>query len=194
MNQMKNLMLRWVLAGAIGWCLVAPAFASAGQEMPEVAAKAYFAALQAGDWNKCASLMHPEALASMKRIFGTVIEADKTGQAAKEIFGLKGKAEYAQMGGAAVFERLMTFLTQAVPNMKEALAASTSVVLGQVAESPELVHLVYRSQVKMAGAEVKQVELLSVKKDGAGWRVLLTSDFEEMFTKMAESMAAEAKK
>jgi hypothetical protein len=189
MAQMKAGLCTWIIIGAIWLGSASLAFAQTSQERPETVAKAYFAAMQAGDWAKCASLMHPEALGSMKRSFAAVISADKSGEAAKTLFGLKSSAEFAQLGEAAVFERLMTFITQAVPDMKTALAASTTTVLGQVTEGPDLVHIVYRSQLKLAGAEINEAELISFKRHGTSWRALLTSDFEEMFTNLAESIA-----
>jgi hypothetical protein len=159
------------------------------QETPESVAKAYFAAMQEGDWAKCASFMHPDALASTKLTFAAVISADKTGGAAKSIFGLKSGAEYAQLGETAVFERLMGFITNSVPEMKAVLAASTTSILGKVDESPDLAHIVFRTRIKVSGAEVNEIDLISFKKHGDTWRALLTSDMEEMFTKFAEGMA-----
>jgi hypothetical protein len=185
---MKNSVLKLSLAVIL--CLPLAAPARAGQETAESVAKAYFAAMQAGDWAKCAGLMHPEALASMKRTFGSVIGVDKSGGAAKAIFGLKSNAEFGQLRDAEVYERLMNFIVQSVPDMKTALANSTATILGQVSEGGELVHVVYRMQFKMQGADVGEVELISFKKDGANWRALLTSDMEEMIGKMAQSLAA----
>jgi hypothetical protein len=168
-------------------------YAQAAQETPESVAKAYFAAMREGDWAKCASFMHPDALASMKRTFAPVIDADKSGEAAKSIFGLKSGAEYAQLPEPVIFERLMSFVTNSVPEMKTVLASSTTSILGKVEESPNLAHLVYRTLIKVAGVEMNEVDLISFKKHGDTWRALLTSDMEEMFTKFAEGMTPPSK-
>jgi len=190
---MKKLFLNSILIlAALGVARVA-GYAQEAQDTPESVAKAYFAAQQAGDWAKCASFMHPDALATMKRTFSSVISADKTGEAAKSIFGLKSGAEYAQLSETVIFERLMTFITSSVPEMKSVLAASTNSVLGKVDESPELTHIVFRTQVKLAGAEMNEVDLISFKKQGDTWRALFTSDMEEMFTKFAEVIAPSKK-
>jgi hypothetical protein len=190
---MKRLFLKPVFALVVCLGLAVAGSAQASQETSESVAKAYFAAMQAGDWAKCASLMHSDGLGSMKRTFAAIINADKSGEAAKAIFGLKSKAEFAQLSEAAVFERLMNFITGAVPDMKTALAASTSTILGRVDENPDLAHIVYRTQIKLAGAEASEVELISFKKQGAIWRALLTADMEEMFNKFAEGMSATPK-
>lgn len=186
---MKKLVLKSILALVVCAGAAVAGYAQAAQDTPESVAKAYFAAMQAGDWAKCASYLHTDALASMKRTFSSIVSADKSGEAAKAIFGLKSAAEYAQLSEAMVFERLMGFITGAVPEMKTALAASTNAILGRVDENPELAHIVYRTQIKLAGAEMSEVELVSFKKQGATWRALLTSDMEEMFNKFAEGMA-----
>ncbi|HEU0179260.1 MAG TPA: hypothetical protein VFV58_33765 [Blastocatellia bacterium] len=164
-------------------------FAQAAQDTPESVAKAYFAAMQAADWAKCASLTHPEALASMKRKFAVAINADPSGDAAKTIFKLKSGAEYSQLSEAAIFERLMDFITSIAPDMKTALASSTNTILGRVDESPDLAHVVFRSRTKMEGDEVNEVDLLSFKKQDSTWRALLTSDMEEMLNRLVDEMA-----
>ncbi len=190
---MKKTILRALFGSAICLCLVVPAFAEPVQETAESAAKSYLAAQQAGDWTKAASLMHPDALASMKRIFANVIKTDTSGEASKAIFGVKNAAEFDQLAGTAVFERLMAFIMQASPSMKTVMANTTSTILGQVAEGSDLVHIVYRTQIKLGSDELNEVDLMSFKKTGNGWRALLTSDEEEMFNKFAEGIAPDPK-
>lgn len=186
---MKTLFLKSLVALVMLFGASAIGYAQSTQETPESVVKGYFAAMQSGDWAKCASFMHTDALASMKRTFGSIISADKSGEAAKALFGLKSDEEYSRLSEAAVFERLMNFITGSVPEMKMALAASSSAILGRVDENPELVHVVYRTQIKLAGVEASEVDLISLKKQGERWRALLTSDMEEMLNKFAEGMA-----
>jgi hypothetical protein len=163
--------------------------AQAAQETPESVAKAYFAAMQAADWAKCASLMHPDALTSMKSGLALVVDADKSGDAAKTIFKLKSAAEYSQLSDAAVFERLMDFVTNSNPDMKTILASATNTILGKVDESPDLAHVVFRSRTKVEAEEINEVDLMSFKKQGSTWRALLTSDMEAMLNQFLESAA-----
>ncbi|HKQ74389.1 MAG TPA: hypothetical protein VJ810_11920 [Blastocatellia bacterium] len=185
---MKKLFLRCILILAALSVAPGAGYAQAAQDTPESVAKAYFAAMQGGDWAKCASLMHADALASLKRTFSAVIIADKSGEAAKSIFGLKNAAEYAQLSETVIFERMMSFMTGSSPEMKAVLAASTTLILGKVDESPELTHIVFRTQIKLSGAEMDEVDLMSFKKQGTTWRALLTPELEETFTKFAEGM------
>jgi hypothetical protein len=190
---MKQAFFNFVLIAALVVGLAMAALAQAqppqAHDSPEAAAKAYFAAMQAGDWDKCANLLHPDALSSMKRTFAAIINADVSGGAAKTIFGLKSSEEFAGLSGATVFERLMNFMVGAVPDMKTALASSKTTVLGKVTEGSDLVHVVYRTQIKMSGVEVSEVELMSFKKHGTTWRGLLTAEMEEMVNKLAEGLS-----
>ncbi len=187
---MKTTFFKTVLIAAMVVGLAISALAQTqSPETPESVAKAYFAAMQASDWDKCADLLHPEALGSMKRTFAKIINADVSGGAAKTIFGLKTNEEFASLSGATIFERLMNFMAGASPEMKTVLAASKTTVLGKVTEGIELVHVVYRTQIKMSGAEISEVELMSFKKHGTTWRGLLTADMEEMVTNLAEGLS-----
>ena len=190
---MKKTFLRSILVLAALTAASGADFARAAQDTPDSAAKAYFAALRSADWAKCASLMHRDALASMKRTFAAAINADKTGDAAKTIFKLKSVAEYSQLSEATVFERVMDFITSVEPDMKTAMASSTNTILGKVDESPDLAHIVLRSRTKMGGEEVDEVDLISFKKQDSTWRALLPSDIENMLNSLAEEIAPPSK-
>ena len=190
---MKKTFLRSILILAALFAASGSDFARSAQDTPESVAKAYFAALRSADWAKCASLMHRDALAPMKRTFAAAIDADKTGDAAKSIFKLKSAAEYSQLSEASVFERVMDFITSVDPDMKTAMASETNTILGRVDESPDLAHLVLRSRTKMGGEEVDEVDLISFKKQDSTWRALLPSDIENMLNSLAEEIAPSSK-
>jgi hypothetical protein len=190
---MKRTFLRSILILAALYAATGADFARAAQDNPESVAKAYFAAMQSGDWAKCASLMHRDALASMKRNFAAAINADKTGDSAKTIFKLKSGAEYSQLSEATVFERLMDFITSVEPDMKTDLASTTNTIIGRVDESPDLAHVVFRSRTKMEGEEINEVDLISFKKQDSTWRALLPSDIENMLNSLAEEIAPPSK-
>jgi hypothetical protein len=190
---MKKTFLRSILILAALSATSGADFAQAAQDTPESVAKAYFAALQSADWAKCASLMHRDELASMKRTFAAAINAERTGDAAKTIFKLKSVAEYSQLNEATVFERVMDFITSVEPDMKTAMASSTNTILGRVDESPDLAHIVFRSRTKMGGEEINEVDLISFKKQDSTWRALLPSDIENMLNSLAEEIAPPSK-
>jgi len=66
---MKNIFLALVFALFISPPTSSAALVQADQDTPEAVAKAYMEATRAGDWAKCASLMHPEALKQIRGLF-----------------------------------------------------------------------------------------------------------------------------
>jgi hypothetical protein len=161
----------------------------AQQDTPESAAKAYFAAMQAADWAKLTSLMHPEALASIKSIISDAVKADQSGDAAKAIFKLRSASEFSQLSDAAIFERLMDSIFSGAPEAKAALSSTTDTILGKVDEGPNLAHIVFRSRSKVDGEELNEVNLITFKKQGSAWRALLTADMEEIVNGLVEEMS-----
>lgn len=173
-------------------CLCLPVVAQTSEETPEVVAKAYIAASTAGDWSKAAAFLEPEALASLKGMFSEVMKLDKKNEAGKELFGLKNNAEFEQLSGEQVFEKLISMLIMAVPQMKQILSESQNTILGQVSEGNEIVHVVYRMSVKIGDGSISKVEVMSMKKTGGTWRLKLSQEMEGSLTAMAKALMEKA--
>jgi hypothetical protein len=165
------------------FCL--PVFA---QETPEAVAKAYLAASTEMDWAKAANFLDPEALAKLKGMFSEVIKMDKKNEAGKELFGLKNNAEFEQLSGEQVFVKLISVLTSIVPEMKSMLSQAENTILGQVPEGSDVAHVIYRMKMKFGEGSLSKVTVMSMKKSGSTWRVLLTQEMEGSITAMAESL------
>lgn len=165
-------------------CLSLSAFA---QETPEAVAKAYMDASTAGDWTKAASFMHPDALASLKRVFGEMMKLDKSNEAGKQLFGLKSNAEFSSLSDTEVFARVFTGLTSTIPQMKEAVSMAQSKIIGSVPEDSDVTHVVYRRESQIQGGKFSKLAVISLKKTGNTWRALLTGDMEGMMTAIAKS-------
>ena len=165
--------------------IIAPVFSISAQtsvQTPEAVAAQYIEATRANDWAKCAQFLHPDALAKMKRMFAPLVVADKTKNFSVDFFAVHNIAEYEKLPDAVVYERLMTNLVKRVPAYKEAAATSEMKILGHVKEGTDIVHVVYRMNMKINGAPVSKMAVMSLKSDGKTWRALLTGDFEAMFT------------
>jgi hypothetical protein len=109
----------------------------------------------------------------------------------REFFGVDTPAEYERLPEAEVFARVMRGLTKNAPQMAEMFKSVEMNVLGSVAESPDLTHVLYRSTIKMADVPVAQMAVISFKRDGTQWRALLTGDLEAMMSgamRSAESL------
>ncbi len=172
--------------------LCLPALAQATEETPEAVAKAYIAASTASDWSKATSYLDPEALVSFKRMFGEIMKLDKKNEAGKELFGLKNNAEFEQLSGEQVFTKIMEILLASVPQLKQMLSGAQNTIIGQVAEGSDIVHIVYRMNLKIENAPISKVEVMTLKKVGSSWRLQLSGEMEGAITAMAQAMAEEA--
>lgn len=164
---------------------------AAQEETPEAVAKAYLLASQNGDWAKAASFMHPEALGSLKRTLAAIVRLDKKNEMGKQLFNLKDNAEFEELSPEAVFERMITGLTASIPMLKEMLSGSQTTIIGQVTEAPDMMHIVYRMEMKMQNAPVNKLAVMSMKKSGNTWRMLLSGDMEAAFTSLSKALEAE---
>ncbi|HKQ73060.1 MAG TPA: hypothetical protein VJ810_04980 [Blastocatellia bacterium] len=124
-------------------------------------------------------------------------------------FGVSTKEDFEKLSDAVVFEGLMRRI-YLQPGFTEILKATTFQVVGTMEEKSELAHIVYRADVKFLDSEGKRltaakfesgndlfgittevklpepdgdrVEVISVMKDGAAWKILLGEELDEMFS------------
>jgi hypothetical protein len=199
---MKAAFLTLIFALVISSPTSSVALAQADQSAPEAVAKAYVDATVAADWAKAASLMHPDSLAELRKliepIFANekVFAGEKAAVAAEMFFGVKSRAEFDQLSDAQAFEKLLGGLMGriggAMPGLDNLLSKASFDIIGQVAEAPDLVHLLYRSkaplddiQIKDAPALTKNVtitslEVMTLKRYENTWRLTLSSELEGM--------------
>lgn len=145
---------------------------------PESIATRYAAAMKAGDWNAIARLMHPAAIAQFRSLFMPIVAADTSGQAAQALFGVANAAELAKLPDAEMFARLFHTLTAQQPGFQEAMNGATMTVLGHVAEGPDVAHVVYRMHMQVDSISVDKTEVLSMRRNGSTWGVMLSADFQ----------------
>ena len=154
---------------------------------PEEIAKGYMEAVKSGDSEHVGAFMHPAALEIFKGILvqvaAVVATADadadpKKSTAIKVLFG-DVKPEAAKDASAKdLFVHFMANLTTAIPLMRQMLANSTYDFIGHVDEGANQAHVVYRATLATGGATVTKMEVLTLKRDGEEWKVMLTGDIE----------------
>lgn len=160
-----------------------------GEQPAETVARGYIEAMRSGDMEHVATYMHPAALEKFKDILTKVAEviiaanaaADpKTNQAVQVLFGAAGPHAVKEADPKELFVGFMGNITKVVPMMREMLAGSTYDFIGHVEEGGNLSHVVYRATLKTATAEVTKMEVLTLKRDGEQWKVMLTGDLESL--------------
>ena len=154
---------------------------------PEEVAKGYMEAVKSGDMEQVGTFMHPAALEKFKGILVQVAEIVATADASadpkrntaiKVLFGDEKPAAAKEVPAKDLFIRFMRNLTGAVPLMRQMLANSAYDFIGHVDEGGNQAHVVYRATLATGGATVTKMEVLTLKRDGDEWKVMLTGDIE----------------
>lgn len=159
---------------------------AADRESPEIAASSAMAAAKKGDWSAYTHRMHPEALAKAKRMFGAVVAADPSGRMGKLFFGVESTQAYDALTDSGTFVALMTNLTEHMPAFAEAMRTAEFHVIGTLPEGESLVHVVYRTEAKAEDLEVTRTSVLSLRRHGSEWRMLLTGNIEGLAARLSQ--------
>jgi hypothetical protein len=106
------------------------------------------------------------------------------------LFGEEGPDAMKTLPPRDVFVRFMSNLTTFVPQIREMHAGSEYQVLGHVDEGGNVTHVVFRATLKRGETELTKMEVLSLKRDGETWKVLLTDDMENLVAGFARQLAA----
>lgn len=167
------------LVVAVLCLLFAPAVANAQTPAsPESAARAYFAARQAGDWAAAAGLMDPRALERFKSVFVVVAEADTSGEMLRDLFGVRSAAEFARLQPSEVYVRVNRAMLLLSPELRASFAEMSAEIIGHVQESPDRAHIVYRMRMSPADTTDGRIEVVTFRRSNGAWRALLTSEFD----------------
>ncbi len=91
---------------------------------------------------------------------------------------LPNEAEFARLSEADVFARFLQSMMQQSPDLKAALGGAESAILGHVREGADTAHAVVRARVSTQGVAIAQVSVISMRRLGSGWGVLLSGNFD----------------
>jgi hypothetical protein len=175
--------------------LAATAVASA-EETPEEVAHRYIRGLADQQLNVVADSMHPAALERFREILGsiaTAIEAAPPDRKPPEkmvnaLFGDNGLGSVKTDAPRDVFVRFMSNLTTFVPQIREMTAGSEYQVIGHVDEG-NMAHVVFRATLKRGQTELTKMDVLSLKRDGSEWRMMLTDDLADLISGLGRQLA-----
>ena len=155
--------------------------------------RAYVAATRVFDWKKAAGYFDPQVLAELQALMAkTLREAGDKPEGPKllKLFGGVGSVEeFESLTPAEAFAGFMKGLTESIPALKQAITNAQFEYLGEVQEKPELVHLIYRTRLKVGGIDSAKVTASSMVKTPDGWRLLLDDEVKG-FAKMLEQQVS----
>lgn len=190
---------QWLgLAAVTSFFLASVSAASA--EQPEEVAHLYIRAMADAQINAVADQMHPSALDRFKSIMTEIADAISAAPADRKpspkvvnaLFGDEGPAVVKDLPPRDVFVRFMSNLTTFVPQIRAMHAGSEYQVLGNVTEGGNLAHVVFRATLSQEGREMTKMSVLSLKRDGEHWKVLLTDDLENLVSGLGKRLASPA--
>ena len=130
-------------------------------------------AAKTGDWQRYTDLLHPESLDDYKKMWLPALKAapDQQGQLLLLFDGVKDVATLRDLKPAEFVARSMKAL--AGPSGSVNPFAAEAKIIGTVREGADRAHVVVRSRRKFGEAEMVQVEVVSLKRSGTEWKVLL---------------------
>lgn len=164
--------------------------ARAQENTPEAVAASYLSAMQASDWVSMAGLMHPEALHQLREyldpLFASAVpEAEAFRQ---QFLGVRTVAEAAALSDTTVFTNFVRALNARDRTAAQALGSARIEQIGHVTEGPDVAHVVYRATLDVEGMSVTNVSVMTLKRAGDGWRVLLTGDYSALATALRQAL------
>jgi hypothetical protein len=174
------------------------ASATRGAEAPEEIAHRYIQGMADLKIEAVADAMHPSALDRFKTILIGIADGIKQAPADRKapakmvsaLFGDEGPAAVRTFPPRDVFVRFMSNLTTFVPQIREMHAGSEYQLLGHVNEGGNVAHVVFRATLRRGENELTKMEVLSLKRDGQHWRVLLTDDLQSLIAGLGQRMTA----
>lgn len=162
---------------------------------PEAVLREAYARMRAGDWNAAAEAFDPAALARFRTMLEPLFVAasapvDAKGQENRDAMMLmllfapaQSVEEVRALSDRELFARLMRgTMSLAGASLDE------QVILGNVAEGRDLVHVVTRNTARMDKIVVSKVEAVTLQRTPQGWRLALTGEIEGL----AETLQATA--
>ncbi len=170
-----------VLAAATSRAQAAP------PETPETVATHFLETLTAGDYAANAAMMHPSALATIRRFVVALSARDPSGAALQQMVGVSSSAALDSLSDAQVYARFLHAMLGTKPDLDSMMRASTFTVIGHVNEGATLTHVVYRLTMQAEGIAIRKVDVLTLQRDGDAWRPTLTTDIENLISRFSGS-------
>ena len=162
-----------------------------GATAPETAA-AFYKQLQEGNFEAAAAFFDSPALTEFRQSLSIIDEAPPAAQQQfrEAFFGAGATAEsIAKMSDKQFFA---SFLRSAI-TQAEALGRvnfDDLEILGEVMEGPDVAHVVTRNQVTVGDVEVEGMEVVSCKKRGDEWKLLVSTQMKGLANQIRAAISS----
>jgi hypothetical protein len=186
-------MNRMIVSLSVGLSLLCTTLCQAGDAGPsrtdaaiEKVVAASMAAAARSDWKAYAALVHPDSLQDYKNMWLPVVKATaRQGpeQQAELLSLFKGARDLKSLSGLAPKEFFVNSMTGLASRFKGVTApfpvpqvGSTAVdsrIIGTVHDGADLAYVVVRSRIKYPGSDLTKVDVVTVKRSGKEWKLML---------------------
>lgn len=164
---------------------IAPPLPSLKGLPPEEVAHAYLTALQDRGALIVVEFIHNDEMAKFKDIFIAIMEKDAAKGRREIVTGLFGAqatlAEVKALSPKAFMSVFIQKISDATSN--KGFTFEKLEVLGFVPEGDKA-HVVVRLEIGMWMSAMKKMEVISMKRDGAEWKLMLTKEFDGLLQRM----------
>ena len=143
---------------------------------PERIAAQYYQHIDASQWNKIADMLHETALSEFKTsLLPTLKPLNHSGKSSllKKTFGKDATFEDAKKASNKVF--FVKVIGNVAGLMRNTGIKNTqTAIIGRVSEGNDAAHVLVRESYKLGDMELTNMEVLSFKKSGDNWALLLS--------------------
>jgi hypothetical protein len=167
-----------MLAAALALLALSAPRTVAAQGTPEQVATQYLQSMKTQDFAANAALVHPAEEDSLKAALLEAISGDTSTAGLRQVFNVGSVAEFRALPAQTVYQRFVSATITQQEGMVQALGAATFSVMGHV-DGGDTAYVVYRVSANVNGNALSQVSVLSLRRDGAAWKVRLPEDLKQ---------------
>ncbi len=147
--------------------------------------------LEAGrklDWKRYADLVHPQSLQEYKDMWLPILQVATRERPEKQA-DLLSAFDHATDLKTLIALKPKAFFVSSMKGMASQLRGlnasppkADQKILGTVREGADQAHVVVRTRAKLDGAEMNRIEVVSLKRSGTEWKLLLSDSVRAMAT------------
>ena len=164
-----------------------PGFCADAEDTPQSISEKSFAAMKVGKADEFAKLMLPSDLDRFKKSLLIIADMAKTKGQEDQIVGLFQAPDRKTLDELPPQEFLVRLMKkQFTPEVLELYSKATIKTLGVVKEGDDLAHCIYVLTIPEA---LTQTSVVSLRKEGTTWGMLLTSDIDKMMQMLKTQFA-----
>jgi hypothetical protein len=172
-----------------GW----PASAAKTPATAESVAMAYLKASRETNVNEMAALMHPEAIEKFtETLMPAVVEARKAGMEDRIMPMFSGVKSVAELEKMEPKQFYASYIGTTAARYRKIFSKMKFTTIGGLMEGADLYHFVYRMNIDLRKTSATQVSLVSLKRNGNGWGVLLTQDVKNSTKQVRRYITSQA--